>query len=170
MDNEGCGRFIFRQICPGEADEAVEIEHICFPPNEACSKRHMKERMERAPELFFVAVDQETGRLAGFLNGIATDEERFRDEFFTDCSLHVPDGKTVMLVGLDVRPEYRGQGLARALVSGYAKREREKGRSRLVLTCHDEKIGMYEKLGFVNRGLSASVWGGETWYEMSYTL
>ena len=29
--------FDFRSIYQSEADEAVSIEQICFPPNEACS-------------------------------------------------------------------------------------------------------------------------------------
>lgn len=53
----------------------------------------MKERIGVTPELFLVAVDKTTGKLAGFLNGIATDEEKFRDEFFTDASLNNPKGK-----------------------------------------------------------------------------
>lgn len=170
MNSEKGGRFAFRDIRPEEADEAVEIEQICFPPNEACSEKHMKERIGKASELFLVAADKETGKIAGYLNGISTDEQVFRDEFFTDASLHEPEGKTVMLVGLDVRPEYRGKGLAREIVSRYAKREREKGRQSLVLTCHEEKIGMYERMGFHNRGIAASSWGGEQWYEMRLSL
>ena len=34
-------------------------------------------------ETFLVAEDKETGKLAAFLNGVPTDEEAFRDEFFT---------------------------------------------------------------------------------------
>jgi hypothetical protein len=77
-----------------EADEAAEIEQICFPPHEACSKENMKERVKTAPELFLVAIDRSTGKMAGFLNGLATDETIFRDEFFTDASLYNPKGKT----------------------------------------------------------------------------
>ena len=104
--------FEFRSILLEETDQAVAIEHICFPPNEACSRKAMTERIAAAQELFLVAIDRTNGRVAGFLNGISTNETRFRDEFFTDISLHDPKGKSVMLVGLDVLPEYRGQGLA----------------------------------------------------------
>lgn len=41
-------------------------------------------KCEMVPELFLVAVDKETGKIAGFLNGPATNEIRFRDEFFAD--------------------------------------------------------------------------------------
>lgn len=163
-------RFLFRNILPEEADQAALIEKICFPPNEACSETMMKERVAAAPEMFLVAVDKESGKIAGFINGLSTDESALRDEFFTNAGLYDPAGKNVMVLGLDVLPEYRGQGLAREIVSRYLAREKEKGRSKVILTCLESKVEMYEKMGFQNDGISGSVWGGEQWYEMSCTL
>jgi len=54
-----------------------------------------------------------------------------------DASLHESEGKCVMLLGLDVLPEYRKQGLGRELVFTYCRREQENGRKMLVLTCHE---------------------------------
>jgi ribosomal protein S18 acetylase RimI-like enzyme len=163
-------KYAFRTIRFDEADEAAEIEQICFPPHEACSKENMKERVKIAPELFLVAIDRSTGKMAGFLNGLATDETIFRDEFFTDASLYNPKGKNVMLLGLDVLPEHRLQGLATELVNQYAKAEQANNRNKLILTCLDAKVKMYEKMGFVDQGLANSTWGGEEWHEMSYQL
>ena len=160
-------QFELREVRPEEADEVAEIEQICFPPNEACSISQMKARVQAAPEVFLVAVDKETGRIAGFLNGLATDEETFRDEFFKDAGMHKKDGKNIMLLGLDVRPEYRGRGLAREIVSEYQKREKERNRKNLILTCLDAKVRMYEKMGFTDLGTADSTWGGEEWHEMS---
>ena len=87
------GRFEFRYIRPEEAEEAAAIEAVCFPPNEACSKQHMIERVRAVPDFFLVAIALKTGRMAGFLNGIATNESVFRDEFFTDSTLHNPEGE-----------------------------------------------------------------------------
>ena len=39
--------FEFRDIRSGEADEAILIEQICFPPHEACSPKAMAERIEK---------------------------------------------------------------------------------------------------------------------------
>lgn len=167
MQNTLTGKFEFRTIRAHEADQAVLIEQICFPPNEACSEKHMKERIAKAPELFLVAVDNETGRVAGFLNGLSTDESSFRDEFFTDANLYDPKGENVMLLGLDVLPEYRGQGLATEIVHRYARRERENGRCRLILTCLESKVSMYKKMGFRDDGIADSTWGGEEWHQMS---
>ena len=163
-------KYEFRSIRPEEADQAVRVEQICFPPNEACSEKCIKERIAGLPELFLVAVDRETGKLAGFLNGLATDENVFRDEFFTDAGLYNPHGRNVMLLGLDVLPEYRKQGLARELVSRYAARERENKREMLILTCLENKVDMYKKMGFEDRGIANSSWGGEEWHEMSYKI
>ena len=77
-------RYEFRNIKQNEAEEAAEIERICFPPNEACSKKHMKDRVAGIADLFLVAIDKENGKMAGFLNGLATDDEILKDEFFTD--------------------------------------------------------------------------------------
>ena len=163
-------RFEFRDIRPEETAQAIKIEQICFPPNEACSEASMIERIRTAPDMFLAAVDKKTGKLAGFFNGLATNEEVFRDAFFTDANLHNPKGMTVMLLGLDVLPQYRRQGLAKAIVDCYLARERERGRKKVILTCLAEKVGMYERMGFHNEGISASVWGAEQWYEMSYAL
>ncbi len=160
-------KFEFRNIRPEETDQAVMIEQICFPPNEACSEEHMRERIEKAPELFLVAEEKESGKIAGFLNGLSTNEETFRDEFFTDADLYEPEGKNVMLLGLDVLPEYRGQGLARELVGQYRMRERKNDREVLILTCLQAKVEMYKGMGFCDRGIANSSWGGEQWHEMS---
>ena len=71
-------KFEFRNILSEEVDQAVQIEQICFPPNEACSETMMRERVTKVPELFLVAVDRETGKIAGFLNGLSTEEELFQ--------------------------------------------------------------------------------------------
>jgi ribosomal protein S18 acetylase RimI-like enzyme len=163
-------KYEFRSIRPEEAAQAAEIEAICFPPNEACSEKNMRERVLNAPDLFLVAACKATGKLAGFLNGLATDEETFRDEFFTDITLCDKAGKNVMLCGLDVLPEHRDQGLARELVSQYAQRERKNNRKALILTCLDKKVEMYKKMGFSDRGIANSTWGDEEWHEMIILL
>lgn len=170
QDKELYEKFEFRNIRQEEAEQAAEIEKICFPPNEACSGKMMCERITKAPEMFLVAADRETGKIAGFLNGLSTDEYSFRDEFFTDASLHNPKGKNVMLLGLDVLPEYRRQGLAKELMYQYLRRERENGKCIVLLTCAQNKVKMYKKMGFRDHGNANSSWGGHQWHEMSCVI
>lgn len=71
-----------------------------------------------------------------------------------------------MLLGLDVLPEYRGQGLATYIMKTYVEAERKKGRKKLILTCLESKVKMYEKMGYEDLGTADSSWGGEEWHEM----
>ena len=45
-------KYEFRDILPEELDQVIQIEQICFPPNEACSAKSMRERVANAPETF----------------------------------------------------------------------------------------------------------------------
>ena len=169
-DKEMNCKYEFRYIHADETEQAADIEQICFPPNEACSREMMIERIKVAPDFFLVAVDKKTGKIVGFLNGLATDEYSFRDEFFTDASLHNPDGKNIMILGLDVLPEYRKQGLAREIMYQYLRKEWERDRKLVILTCLANKVKMYKKMGFDDRGIADSSWGSEEWHEMCCVL
>lgn len=163
-------RYELRTIRQDEMEQGVAIELACFSPNEACSEKSMRERVQYAPELFLAAVDKKTGKIAGTLNGLATNETKFRDAFFDEISLYDPKGENVMLLGLSVLPEYRGQGIARALMEEYSRREQKNGRKQLILTCLQDKVEMYKKMNFRDEGISASTWGGEKWHDMTRKL
>lgn len=169
-DKELHEKFIFRNIRQDETEQAVSIESICFPPNEACSREMMLARIAKAPEFFLVAEDRRTRKIAGFLSGISTDECSFRDEFFFDAELHNENGRNIMLLGLDVLPEYRRQGLAKELMYQYLRRESERDKRLVLLTCLPSKVEMYKKMGFCDRGIANSTWGGEQWHEMGYGI
>ncbi|MEF9917509.1 MAG: GNAT family N-acetyltransferase [Lachnospiraceae bacterium] len=153
-----------------EAEQVADIEQICFPPNEVCSRKMMIERIKVASDFFMVAVDNKTGKIAGFLNGLATDEYSFRDEFFTDATLHNPNGKNIMILGLDVLPEYRKQGLAKEIMFQYLRKEWERDRKLIILTCLANKVKVYKTMGFDDKGIVDSTWGSEEWHEMSCVL
>ena len=138
-------RFEFRTIREDEADQTAQVEAACFPPGEACTLEHMKDR-------------------------IATNEVDLKDEFFTDASNHDPKGKNIMICGVCVLPKFQKQGLARELVFEYSRREWERGRERLILTCKKEKVKMYRKFGFRDLGESGSSWGGKSWNQMELIL
>ncbi len=111
-------KYEFRNIKAEEIEQTAEIERICFPLNEACTYEHMEPRIKKAPDFFLVAVDRKSGKIAGFING-----------------------------------------LAREMMEQYKEREKAKGRKKRILTCLPDKIVMYEKFGFKDHGIGASVWG-----------
>ncbi len=159
--------YVYRQVRAGEAVFAAQIEAVSFPANEACPLTMMEKRVNNAPDLFYVALD-ETGKMVGFITAIATMEEKLRDEFFTDISHHDAKGIHVMILSLAVLPEYRGRGIARGLMKALLESQKGKDRENAVLTCVPRNIGLYEKLGYADGGVSASEWGDELWHEMTY--
>ena len=167
---KGYERFEFRAIREDEAEQAAQVEAECFPPGEACTLERMKERVAAAKDIFLVAVDKKSGKIAGFVNGIATNDTVLKDEFYTDASLHDPNGANVMICSVCVLPQYRKQGMARELIFEYRRRECERDRKRLILTCKKEKVEMYRKLGFEDMGTSDSSWGGTSWNQMELIL
>lgn len=54
----------------------------------------------------------------------------------------------VGLGGVIVAAPYRGQGLARQVVEAAAARSRAMGPEFIVLFCHANRMGLYERLGF----------------------
>jgi ribosomal protein S18 acetylase RimI-like enzyme len=85
-------------------------------------------------------------------------------------TLHDPAAQTDFIAGLDVLPAYRGQGLAKELMRLYCIWGQVKGMHRVVLTAHEEKVGMYERMGFKDLGIASSVRGGGVWHEMEHRL
>lgn len=79
-------------------------------------------------------------------------------------------GKIICFWGLRSSRNTRGQGLARELMMRYLDREQKRGRERAILTCVDEKVEMYRRMGFEYIGISASVLGDEKWNEMEYRM
>ena len=163
-------RFVFRSILPEETEQAVEIETTCFPPHEACKPEIMRARGAVAADWFLVAVDRATGKIAGFIDGLATNDEALRDAIYTDANLHNPEGCNVMILGVNVLPDYRRQGLAREMMVQYLQREQARGTKRVILTCLSHRVGMYRAFGFHEIGASDSTWGNEAWIEMDVRL
>ena len=137
---------------------------VCFPAAEAAGRQSFAHRLAAFPESFFLAVHN--GQIIGFINGCVTNETTIRDEMYEDSSLHDPEGAYQSIFGLDVLPEYRNCGIAALLMEHMIGDARAKGRKGLILTCKDRLIHYYEKFGYKNMGVSASVHGGAVWYDM----
>ena len=123
-------RFLFRDIRADEADQAAEMEQICFPPHEACRPEIMRQRVAKAPDMFLVAEDVSTGRLAGLINGLPTSAPAFSDDAFTGFAMYDPDGERMFLAGVEVLPDYRHSGLAHAMMRNLPKGKRKKAAKR----------------------------------------
>lgn len=145
-----------------KAIAAVEAE--CFPAAEAASEESLRKRLSVFADYFWLLTDGD--KLIGFVNGMVTDEPDLADEMYDDASMHNPNGKWQMIFGVDTIPEYRKQGCAERVLKQVIADAKAQGREGLVLTCKDKLIHYYAKFGFVNEGISKSVHGNVTWYQM----
>ena len=147
----------------------TSVETACFPPNEAATEQDFAQRLAVYPNHFWLLED-ENGQVISFINGFVTDEPLLRDEMYQNASLHNEQGAWQMIFGVNTLPEYRRQGFAEQVMKRVISDAKAQGRKGCVLTCKDSMIHYYEKFGYQNEGVSNSVHGGVTWYDMRLTF
>ena len=157
-----------REANINDLERISKIEEICFPNAEAATKNSLEERIKAFKESFFVG--EINNEVIGFINGAIIDSKTIFDELYENTNLHNPNGKYQSVFGLDVIPELRNQGIATRLMNHIIDVAKKSNREGIVLTCKDKLIHYYEKFGFKNMGVSESVHGNVTWYDMFLEL
>ena len=144
------------------------IEAACFPAAEAATEKDFAKRLAVYPDHFWLL--EKDGEIVSFVNGMVTDEADLRDEMYADAALHNPSGAWQMIFGVNTLPGYRRQGLAEQVLCRVIADAKAQGRKGCVLTCKEQLVHYYAKLGFENEGVSESTHGGVIWYAMRLTF
>ena len=151
-----------------DLDAVTAVEAECFPPAEAATRSDFKQRLAHYSNHFWLMFDED--KLIAFVDGMVTDMADLTDEMYERAELHKESGAWQMIFGVNTIPEYRKHGYAGDLIKRAISDAKAQGRKGLVLTCKDKLIHYYAKFGFVNEGVSASVHGNVTWYQMRLTF
>lgn len=151
-----------------DLDEIAFVESECFPFEEAATKEKFVERIKEYGTHFWLMCEEE--KVIAFVDGMVTDEKNLTDEMYEKACLHDEKGAWQMIFGVNTLPKYRRQGYAEKLLRYAINDARAQDREGLVLTCKDKLVHYYEKFGFQNEGVSESVHGGATWYQMRLTF
>ena len=104
-------------IRQGRAEDAAalaKVEAECFPAAEAATAEEIGERLSVYPTHFLLLYRD--GKLAGFIDGMATDEKDLRDEMYEKASLHNEKGAWQMIFGLNTIPAFRREGDRKSVV------------------------------------------------------
>lgn len=157
-----------RNAAMADLEALAAVENECFPPAEAASKQSIKNRLAVYAGHFWLLFDGD--KLVGFVDGMVTDLPDLCDEMYDDAGMHDEKGAWQMIFGVNTIPAYRRQGCAALLLERAIADARAQGRKGLVLTCKDRLVHYYAKFGFVNEGVSQSVHGNVTWYQMRLTF
>ena len=110
--------YSIRKVRKEDLDRVVEVEALCFPPEEAAGREAILQRIALFPESFLVA-ELSDGTIIGFINGCVTEGNTICDEMFEKADFHNPDGAYQSVFGLDVIKEWRGRGVAAALMKRF---------------------------------------------------
>lgn len=151
-----------------DLDEIDRLEQACFSPDEAATREALRQRLETFPNHFWLL--ERDGRLVSMVNGMVTDNSELADEMYRDATIHDENGKWQMMFGVETDPEFWKRGYASILMKEAIKDCREDSRSGIILTCKEEHIPFYEKLGFENKGVANSTHANKTWYLMELDL
>ena len=154
-----------RKATINDLEELKKIEAECFQATEAATEESFRGRLEVYPDFFWI-LEKEDGEIVSFVNGMATNDEILTDEMFENTNLHDENGDWQMIFGVNTIPEFRQRGYAEKVLRKVLEDAKNDGRKGVVLTCKDRLVPFYEKIGFVNEGLSESTHGGAVWYNM----
>jgi len=157
-----------RNANSNDLESIYKIETACFPANQAASLNTLSTRLKVFPQHFWLIEDK--GEIVGFINGMITNNETIKDEMFKNAELHIEDGIWQSVFGLAVLPKYQNQGYAGKLLHHLTNVSLQKKRKGIILTCEKPLISYYQKFGFLNVGLSASVHGGDVFFDMKKEL
>ncbi|KSU81684.1 Ribosomal protein S18 acetylase RimI [Fictibacillus enclensis] len=153
-----------RKVHPADLEQLLVIENEGFSREEAATKEALAERIQRIADTFIVA--ETDGKILGFINGPVINQPYITDGLFKEIIENPKRGGYQSVLGLAVSKQARNQGIAKLLIEKMEELMREKEREGITLTCKQELVSFYEKLGFVNHGISESKHGGVTWYNL----
>lgn len=168
MTNAPLSNVCVRTVAPADVDRCAAIEVACFPPEEAASPERVAQRATEFARGFVVG--ELDGTVYGMVNSAATHRPDLADEAFKALVGHEPGGANLVIFSLAVHPEFQGRSLSTPLMNAYLDRARQDGRSAVLLLCKERLVPYYARLGFIDRGPSASTHGGARWHEMAVTL
>jgi ribosomal protein S18 acetylase RimI-like enzyme len=157
-----------RNIKMEDLSEIVVIENLCFTKDEAATMEAFEKRIQLIPDSFFIA--EVDGVIVGLVNGQVIETAYITDELFTEIKANPVSGGHQSILGLAVSPNFQKRGVASALLAHLEKEASAHKRETITLTCKEDLIHFYERLGYRNCGVSSSKHGGVIWNNMSKNI
>lgn len=153
-----------RNVQVADLEQLLHIENEGFSKEEAATEEAFVERIQLIPDTFIVA--EKDGEILGFINGPVINPMYITDDLFEKIKENPETGGYQSVLGLAVSKRARNQGIAKILMEKMEELVEENEREGITLTCKQELVSFYEKLGFASHGISESKHGGVCWYNM----
>ena len=153
-----------RNVQTTDLEQLLLIENEAFSIDEAATKEAFVKRIRLIADTFIVA--EKNGEILGYINGPIINQPYITDNLFKEIKENPQSGGYQSVLGLAVSKQARNQGIAKILIEKMEELVEENERKGITLTCKQELVSFYEKLGFVNHGMSESTHGGVSWYNL----
>ena len=153
-----------RNVQTRDLEQLLCIESEGFSIEEAATKEAFVERIGLIADTFIVA--EKKGEILGYINGPVINQIYITDNLFEKIKKNPKRGGYQSVLGIAVSKKARNQGISKILIEKMEELVKENEREGITLTCKQELVSFYEKLGFVNHGMSESKHGGVSWYNM----
>ncbi len=147
-----------------DLDGVAGIEKACFPAEKAASREQFSKRLSTYRDSCWIL--EENGLFLSCINGMPSNDCVLVDAMFDSTDFYEEKGDWFMVFGVVTRPGFQGKRLASCLMCHVIRDVKKQGRKGMILTCLEEKIGFYERFGFIDEGLSPSTHGGKPWRQM----
>lgn len=156
-------KIIIRHAVFQDLEIISELENACFPES-----KDLYHHIQIFTENFWIM--ELGGRIISMINGMVTDIQNLTDEMYENADMYNKNGAWQMLFSVVTHPDFQKMGYAELLMNQVIQDSVKANRKGIVLTCKEKFVGFYEKFGFVNEGISASVHGNAVWYQMRKTF
>ncbi|PJN87546.1 GNAT family N-acetyltransferase [Bacillus sp. mrc49] len=153
-----------RNVQAADLERLLLIENEGFSMEEAATREAFVDRITLISDTFIVA--EKEGEILGYINGPIIDQPYITDDLFEEIKENPKSGGYQSILGLAVSKNARQQGIAKTLMEKMESLVEEHDRKGITLTCKQELVPFYEKLGFVSHGLSGSQHGGASWFNL----
>ena len=153
-----------RNVQSTDLEQMLIIENEGFSIEESATKEAFLERIQLIPDTFIVA--EKEGEILGYINGPIINQLYITDNLFEKIKDNPKSGGFQSVLGIAVSKHSRKQGIAKKLMEKMEELVEENERKGITLTCKQDLVSFYEKIGFVNHGISESQHGGILWYNM----
>ena len=152
-----------------DLDDIVKIENASFSEAEAGSKKVYSDRIDKLKGTFLVAKNDDD-ELVGFIVGPAVKDRYIKDRMFNKTPKNLMLGGHQLVFSIAIDPEFRGQGIGSELLKHFEENAQKAHRETISLTCLEDRIPFYEINGYIDKGISDSNHGNETWHNMEKAL
>lgn len=151
-----------------DIDALHKIEALSFSEEKAASREAFEYRLNNFPRWFYKA--EYKGRIVGLIDGSPSNKKYITDDLYQADGGFDENGENLLIFGLAVHPDFRKNGIAHKLMKHILSIAKERGKKRASLTCKEALITFYESFGYSNHGISKSVIGNVTSYDMEIDL